>query len=815
MGSEDSLKIILMIMFTLKMCAGQNDITASVFTVTSKSITVQWSRLSGANSYKLTATPKKPNEQPVFAQFSGSTVMGSINSLSPNTVYMMRVEAMDSSVNVLSRAEIEDTTAPEVPSIVQTYSNHSFSITVEFGEVSGATAYILRAEKSDGFFSESVVFGSPATIFNLSAYTDYTLSVMSRNSGGHSQPSFPVQARTVVVAPALRSVSPTQDSIVLSWDPVEHAVQYTLYINAEKSDIWLQLNTSQTNMTFNNLDPGVTYCIKATAWDLNSVPGDANTICQITRPPVPAGVQVSLTMERIIGLAVYWEAVRGASVYFALSSLGQNCTSMGEPFCIISPIGCSENHTLTVMAENQAGPSSPSKPQDLLTLPCPPDSVKVDESSVGNCSVTWTSVPWMEYYMVYINRDDGAEEQCNTTNNLCYFQCDCGYTYMTTVFVYNEAGASPPGPIPTYTTVPCCPQIVYVSLVSTETLEVTWSSVRGADMYETVAADESGILHCSDTVPICVLSDLACNSLYSVVIRPCSEIRGCNDTCTPNTQETAPCAPEILNITQVNSSDVQVSWRAPNKQANYTVNAFGIVSNLTCSSTSTSCSITNLPCGSTYEISIYATTTVGSSLPSYSIPMETGPCCPKTLSAEQVTQSMTSVKWSSSKGGWSYIISLSSPRGHAKCHTMDTHCLMGCITCGTNYSVSVEAISITGHKSLCSYHGFSSSTCCPSGIRLYRMDNSTLRVSWRGSDIVNGYSAELYSNSANYTCRSVLGVSSCYVDHVLCGDTYSVVVAPLTLQGSKVLFCPRRIYSVSCVGNSVGMVTYRGKRSVD
>lgn len=75
------------------------------------------------------------------------------------------------------------------------------------------------------------------------------------------------------------------------------------------------------------------------------------------------------------------------------------------------------------------------------------------------------------------------------------------------------------------------------------------------------------------------------------------------------------------------------------------------------------------------------------------------------------------------------------------------------------------------------------------------MDNSTLRVSWRGSDIVNGYSAELYSNSANYTCRSVLGVSSCAVDHVLCGDTYSVVVAPLTLQGSKVLFCPRRIYS--------------------
>lgn len=75
------------------------------------------------------------------------------------------------------------------------------------------------------------------------------------------------------------------------------------------------------------------------------------------------------------------------------------------------------------------------------------------------------------------------------------------------------------------------------------------------------------------------------------------------------------------------------------------------------------------------------------------------------------------------------------------------------------------------------------------------MVNSTLRVYWRGGDSVNGYSAELYSSIANYTCRPALGVSSCDMDSVLCGNTYSVVVAPLTLQGTRVLFCPRRLYS--------------------
>lgn len=85
------------------------------------------------------------------------------------------------------------------------------------------------------------------------------------------------------------------------------------------------------------------------------------------------------------------------------------------------------------------------------------------------------------------------------------------------------------------------------------------------------------------------------------------------------------------------------------------------------------------------------------------------PCCPATLNVEQVTQAMTNVTWSMARGTHTYMTSLTSPKGNARCHTLDTHCLMGCITCGTNYTVSMEAISRTGHMSECTYHGFSSS----------------------------------------------------------------------------------------------------------
>ncbi|TRY81827.1 hypothetical protein DNTS_000530, partial [Danionella cerebrum] len=772
-------------------------ITLSVFTVTSKSMTVRWSGHTGASSYKITATPKNSPEPSVFAQFSASTVMGSVNSLSPNTVYRMRVEAMDNAVSVLSSAETEETTAPEVPFIDKAYSKHGNSIMVEFGLVSGATSYIIRAETEDGFFLETPVASSPGTVEGLLPYTQYTLSLMSVNKGGRSQPSLSVNAKTVVVAPVLNSTSPSSDTIVLNWDPVSHAVSYTLVMIMVGSDTRVKLNTTQTNTTFSGLEPGTTYCIKGNAWDPEGNPGDDITVCQITRPPVPGDVQVQLSPSRSIDLAVFWQSVRGADSYIAVSSTGQNCSS-SDLYCIISPLSCGQNHTITVVAQNTAGP-----------IPCPPDGVCIKELTKGNCSVRWSVVPWVDYYIAYIKSDDGFEENCNTTDTVCYFQCNCGYSYLSTVFAYNTAGSSPPGQTVNHTTIPCCPADVSVSLISTETLEISWSAVRGAELYETIAADGTEWIHCNDTAPVCALSDLTCDSLYSVVVRPCNEIQGCNNTCSMHTRQTAPCAPVLFNVTQLNASMVQVFWSSTNTHANTSVMAVGQTDQVTCSSSGTSCNL-SVSCGSTYEVSAVASSAAGQSLPSYSLPLEIGPCCPEFLNVEQVTQSMTNVSWSSGIGAHSYISSLTSPRGHARCHSMETHCLLGCITCGTSYNVSLEAFSITGQKTECKYQGFSASSCCPSSVKLFQMANNTLRVFWRSSSSpgLYNYTADLYGTRANFTCSSTHGNNACDVSQVVCGEVYTVVVSPLTNDGSKVTFCPRKLYSVSCSGNNVGMGMY-------
>lgn len=88
---------------------------------------------------------------------------------------------------------------------------------------------------------------------------------------------------TVVLAPQLVPTSPDNSTIHVNWTQVDHAVLYTLCIIREGSSSRHKVNTTDTAVTFQNLEPGTTYCIKGTAWDSEGRVGDDLTVCQITR----------------------------------------------------------------------------------------------------------------------------------------------------------------------------------------------------------------------------------------------------------------------------------------------------------------------------------------------------------------------------------------------------------------------------------------------------------------------------------------------------------------------------------------------------
>ncbi|XP_027475139.2 fibronectin type III domain-containing protein 7 isoform X4 [Zalophus californianus] len=622
-------------------------------------------------------------------------------------------------------------TAPEIPTIDQAYSKISNSITVEWATVPGATGYLLTAEDGDTVI-ETMVANSPGTVTGLKAATLYQITVRSISATGRSQASPPKQAKTVLAAPILEVSSPSPDSILVQWEAVYMAIGFSVSIMRANGlgRIWKE-NTTNTSLTFTSLEAGTLYTIKAYAWNANGTPGDDSTCNQRTSPPAPANIRVSFD-SGALKASVSWAPREGAFNYtvMALSDSSELSCRTTLSACTISSLQCGTEYLISVLASNDAGSSKSTSAEALKTVACAPGRVTIQEDPPGHLSVAWSDVDLGDYYVAFVKSDDGLEVHCNTSLTQCNFLSECGFTYFISVFAYNKAGQSPLGDVFNYTTAPCCPTDINPVLVSSDRVEIVWSPVRGAELYETKAVDGFTVVECNDTAPACTLSALECDTKYNITVYSFSEVRGSNMSCT----------------------------------------------------------------------SQFITTV---------------PCCPAGLTVTQVTQSLINVSWTVGTGAQTYVTVLESHTGQSKCLTHQNQCLLGCISCGVNYTVVLKAISATGLTADCTYQSYSSSACCPLGVKLYRLGPNGIRIYWQASRGSANYSTDLYGSKGIFTCAPSAGLSFCDVTEIPCGDVYTVMVSPVAETGLKLTFCPKKIYSVTCSGSTLGMVIYRGKRNAE
>uniref|UniRef100_H0X941 Fibronectin type III domain containing 7 n=1 Tax=Otolemur garnettii TaxID=30611 RepID=H0X941_OTOGA len=727
---------------------------------------------------------------------------------SPSGVFLYGSNVLNFSFQVASAKP-----APEIPTIDQAYSKISNSITVEWATVPGATSYLLTAEDGDTVI-ETVVADSPGTVTGLKAATVYQITIRSISAAGRSQASPPTQAKTVLAAPILEVSSPSPSSILVQWEAVYMATGFSVSIMQANGlgRIWKE-NTTNTSLTFTSLEAGTLYTIKAYAWNANGIPGDDSICNQRTSPRAPGNIRVSFD-SGALKASFSWAPAEGAFNYTVMAFSDSSELSCSTTFssCTISSLQCGTEYVISVLASNDAGSSKSSSAVTLKTVACAPGRVTIQEDPPGHLSVAWSNVDLGDYYVAFVKSDDGLEVHCNTSLTQCNFLSECGFTYFISVFAYNKAGQSPLGDVFNYTTAPCCPSDISPVLVSSHRVEIVWSPVRGAELYETKAVDGYNVVECNDTAPACTLSALECDTKYNITVYSFSEVRGSNTSCTSRFITTAPCSPEI-NVSKDASSMVRVHWRSPNADATYTATAQGQRGMYQCSSRGESCSLGALPCGSLFSVTAVAETQAGRSLPSYSVPLETVPCCPAALTVTQITQSVINMSWTIGTVTQTYLTVLESHTGQAKCHTHQNHCLLGCITCGINYTVALKAISATGLTADCAHQSYSSSVCCPLGVKLYRLGPNGIRIHWQASRGSANYSTDLYGSKGIFTCAPSAGFSFCDVIEIPCGDVYTVVVSPVAETGQKLTFCPKKIYSVTCSGSTLGMVIYRGKRN--
>ncbi|XP_027521868.1 fibronectin type III domain-containing protein 7 isoform X3 [Corapipo altera] len=703
---------------------------------------------------------------------------------------------------------------------VSIYDVTSQSISLRWPKFSGASSYRVTATAVNtvghsllAHFSDVTI---KATLTSLIPNTVYAIQAEAIDKNGIILAETQIMQSTAPDIPVIdQAYSKLSNSITVEWRAVPGATSYML--TAQDGDSFIETVVKNSPGTVMGLKPATLYRI--TIRSINSGGKSQPSPFRKAKTVLAAPI-LSVSSPSCDSIALSWKAVymaAGFSVSLMRSDglggmLRENTTNTSLIFTNLDP---GTLYTIKAYAWNANGMPGDDFTYNQRTIPCAPVNISIKEDKPGHLLVSWSSVSFGHYYVVFVKSDDGLEVHCNTSYTQCYFQSDCGFTYFISVFAYNKAGQSPLGDVFNYTTAPCCPSDFRAVFVSSDTVRVTWAPVRGADLYETRAAAWSTVVLCNDTAPACTLSALQCNTRYHITVHSFSEARGSNTSCAPKHVATAPCSPEIKNVSKEGLSVISVQWQSNNEDATYVVTARGEAGLWHCTSTGSSCTLTDLPCGSAFSVSAIARSPAGQSLPSYSVPLETAPCCPNDLILTQVTQSVTNISWSAGKGAQTYVTTLESPKGQAKCRTLQNYCLLGCITCGTNYTMSLKAISETGLTSSCTYQGYSSSACCPSGVKLYRLSNNGIRVFWRASDETINYSTDLHGSKGNFTCTPSTGRSHCDITEIPCGDVYTVVVAPLTDKGLKLTFCPKKIYSVTCSGSSLGMVIYRGKSNAE
>jgi len=77
------------------------------------------------------------------------------------------------------------------------------------------------------------------------------------------------------------------------------------------------------------------------------------------------------------------------------------------------------------------------------------------------------------------------------------------------------------------------------------------------------------------------------------------------------------------------------------------------------------------------------------------------------------------------------------------------------------------------------------------------MASKSIRVSWRAAGLpeTQAHMVDVYGTGSNYTCTAAPSANYCDLLDVVCGDVYTVVVAPVDQFGDKVSFCPHRVYA--------------------
>ena len=446
------------------------------------------------------------------------------NNLSPNTQYSVKFEARDAKNHIASKTQNIFTKAA-VPSLI-TGNPSSYTLDVSTTDsntsstqyqlsVNGGAQYVTQ----EGGLTSTPVWitlsGKKITVRGLNPSTTYSFQAKARNGEGIETTWSTAASGTTKVAPPAAPVNliatATNNSVTVSWDPVQGALGYDILADGNTVNVG-----TSTVYTHVNLPAGTPHTYQARA---RNDGGPGNWSAQISKSTLPAspGIPVNLNaFPQSTSVTVTWSNVPGATGY-DIEVDGQLMNNGPNTNYIHSSLVPGTHHTYRVRSINPGGKSEWSAAVNTTTTnessPVPANLTAV--ASQNTVNLTWDAVNGATGYDIEV---DGVTLDNNTRTSYVHTGLAPGSQHIYRVRsnkggVFSDWSAAVVST--TLTDSFGTPSNVRAEASETS-VSLTWDPVPEANVYD-VEAD--GVLLENITDTITVVGGLQPNTIHTYKVR--------------------------------------------------------------------------------------------------------------------------------------------------------------------------------------------------------------------------------------------------------------------------------------------------------
>ncbi|KTF95187.1 hypothetical protein cypCar_00023202, partial [Cyprinus carpio] len=778
----------------------------------SETVALDWSKAKGASFYIVMAT----GSLGYFVDFNTTSTNLSVSLLcgqSYNVSVQANSDTCDSPLSIPAVFRL----APCTPLNLVTYFECDNQLgSVSWGPSDGANMYTATAVGEDGHTHLCVTNGTSCTWEDLHCGEIYNVTVTANDSRCTSARS---NSTTIHMAPCVpQGLSPILDCGTgvgsLSWASSAGAETYEVVAVNEDGNT-LAFSTNITSGHLSELLCGKQYqvTVRAINRQCRSVPSSPAYLSSV--PCVPQNVVSELDcMFNFINIR--WNISRGAGSYLVVAKGPEGpvtaCNTTAQE-CRLQTLHCSSSYNVSVIAVNQQCNTSGSSILPINTVPCKPQNASAQlDCDTNSAVVSWELSDNVTHHTVQAVGSDGHRIDCTSSDHSCTLAgMRCGQSYNVTVTALDGVCDN----INTHLmlkSAPCAPSNVQTSLhcdISGGVVSVSWVQANGAESYMAVAVSNDGHSYsCNTTTASCDLQELQCGQIYNVSVY--SLAHGCGGVKSTMSQvQTAPCAPQNVSaIVQCDSGSVLVSWNPAVDASLFKVEleseSTGVISS--CNSTNTQCSITHLPCGERFNLSVVALRGGCQSQPSSDHSIASAPCIPQGVNGtvDCVTNSAW-VSWDVANGADSYTVLAVGEDGlNSTCSSSNSTCNVPDLGCGRSYTFHVTASNAACVSPPSSSFQLETAPCALSSIVVVAECHSSVimvqwQKAWRGNSLYFATAED--QDLSILSCNS--SASSCNLTNVQCDKEYTIIVAASANKCSSLRSPPYKIRTAPCQPSSV------------